>query len=166
MRVKQIINDKVNSFEFSCNLTKYNRLEKILSLFELKKVYVCMYGLSQKTDLSNNSKELKIQYLSKIGPSKYAICIDSEKISVLLSIIDDDCEEITVWSCDTDWESFTKSMTEKHLFSFHKSKVEKTFGFYLDFDYHDNSVDIICDLQFNNSRNIKKEDMVNLLINK
>lgn len=42
MRVKQIINDKVNSFEFSCNLTKYNRLEKILSLFELKKVYVCM----------------------------------------------------------------------------------------------------------------------------
>lgn len=167
MKIKQVINKKVNSFEFSFDLLKKDYLKLLLRLYEIRQVYICIFGIDKNKEehfidylLSSN-----IQDWQDINGYEYAIKINVDDISTLLSIIGSDFDELVVWSCYTDWETFIQDATDLPFFSFKKKPSSKTApSFYLRLDICDNNfIEIICDLEFNNGGDITKDDLLSLM---
>ena len=169
MRIKQIKNDKVNSFEFSYDLSKGDYFKKILELYLIDEIYICIYGLSNKIIFENRLEQIQIKKFALLPFSKssqdFVLNISLDEISKLFSIINNDFDELVVWSPYTDWECFIKSVNEPvPFFTFYKTKVKDKINFYLNFRTSDfNNVEIISNLSFNNSGNINKEDLVKIL---
>lgn len=166
MKIKQVINKKVNSFEFSFDLLKKDCLKSLLFLYEIRQVYICIFGID------NNKEEHFIDYLQNsniqgwqnINGYEYAIKINVDDISTLLSIIGSDFDELVVWNCYTDWETFIQDVNDVQFFSFKKTSSKTKPTFYLRWDICDyNFVEIICDLEFNNGGDITKNDLLSLM---
>ena len=45
MKIKHFSNSKVTSFNFKYDISKGNTLKNILDLFEVKEMFLCIYGL-------------------------------------------------------------------------------------------------------------------------
>ena len=95
----------------------------------------------------------------------FILNISINELSNLFSKINNNFDELTIWSTETNWEKFIKEIKEPPpFFTLNKIKSEDKPGFYLRFGFTDfNNVEIISDLSFNNSRNIKKEDLIKIL---
>lgn len=169
MRIKQIKNDKVNSFEFSYDLSKGDYLKKVLELFLIDEIYVCIYGFGDKTIFENRLTKIQIKKFASLPSSQssqdFILNISLDEISNLFSIINHGFDELVVWSSYTKWDNFIKSISKPVPFlTFRKTKVENDISFYLSFRKTDfNNVEIISDLSFNNSGNINKEDLIKIL---
>lgn len=165
MKIKQIKNDKVNSFEFSYDLSKGDYLKKILNLYLIDKVFICIYGFDNNTIFENDLTEFQIKKFEK-SLQCLILNISIDKLSTLFLKLNNNFDELVIWSPCIDWEKFTKEMKEPMPFlTLRKIKVKDNVGFYLSFKVSDfNNVEIISDLSFNNSRNIKKGDLTKILI--
>lgn len=166
MKIKQVINKKVNSFEFSFDLLKKDYLKSLLYLYEIQQVYICIFGIDK------NKEEHFIEYLHNsnlqdwqdINGYEYAIKINVNDISTLLSIIGSDFDELVVWNCYTDWETFIQDVNDVPFFSLKKTALKMVPTFYLRLDIcAHNFVEIICDLEFNNGGDITKDDLLLLM---
>lgn len=171
MRIKQSINNKVNSFEFYCDLTKNNRLNKILELFQIDNAYVCLYGFDDKNRFNEIKTKIKINnifipsYKKNILPD-LTLDIDVNEIPKFFSIINNDFDELVIWSKKEDWNEFIEILNKPiPCFTFFKTEPKKTNEFYLDFIVSDfNRVLIISDLSFHNSKYITKENMIDKIV--
>lgn len=169
LKIKQIKNDKINSFEFSSDLSKNDYLKKILKLYSIGEVYICIYGLGDKVNFKNISNEIQFKKSELLSFSNFAqifiLNIDVDEISNLFSIINNNFDEMAVWSPYTSWENFVKSVIEPvSLFTFCKTEAKDDISFYLNFKASDfNVVEIISSLSFNNSANITKDDFIKIL---
>lgn len=169
MRIKQIKNDKVNSFEFSYDLSQGDYLKKILELYLIDEIYICIYGLGDKMIFDNSQSKIQIKKLALLPSFKssqnFVLNISLEEISNLFSIINNNFDELVVWYPYTNWENFIESFNEPvPFFSFRKTKTKDDTGFYLSFRASDfNNVEIISDLSFRNSKNINKGDLIKIL---
>lgn len=164
MKVQQKINDKVNSFTFTCNILEGKKLDNILKLFRINEIYLCIYGLRKDRDIFN--KTFEVEDISFSSSRDFALRINTIKLSILLPRIVDCFDELSVWSCYTNWKGFLNDM--KNL-PFVYSKKQLSSGkdepsFYLNYNpFNSNNVEIICDLSFNNCLSIKKEDIMGVL---
>ena len=169
MRIKQIKNDKINSFEFSYDLSKGDYLKKILELYMIDEIYICIYGLSGKMILDNIQTKIHIKKHALLPSFKSSqnlvLNINLDEMSNLFSIINNAFDELVIWNPYTNWENFIKSLNEPEPFlTFCKSDIKDDTEFYLNFRASDfNNVEIISNLSFNNSRNIDKGDLINIL---
>ena len=169
MKIKQIKNDKINSFEFSYDLSKGDYFKKILELYLIDEMYLCLYGLSDKKIFDNSQTKIKIKRLSLLSSCKssqnFVLNISVDEISNLLSIIDNNFDELVVWDPYTNWEDFIKTLNKPVPFlSFSQASVKDDTHFYLNFNKSNfYNVEIISDLSFNNSKKIKREDLMSIL---
>lgn len=170
MRIKQKINDQVNSFEFNFDLSKEDYLEKILKLFRIENLYLCIYGLNKQKELICRLNECHVENFKIFKFSKkqqnVILEIGANMLSRIFHILEGGFDEIVVWSCYTDWESFVEDQSRKvSFFTFRKTTVtEKIPSFYLDFNFnHVYEVAIISDLSFHNSALITKDDILKIL---
>lgn len=110
MRIKQIKNDKINSFEFSYDLSKGDYLKKILELYQIDEIYICIYGLGDKKIFDNIQTKIEIKKFSLLSSCKslqnFVLNISLDEISNLLSIIDNSFDELVVWDPYTNWGGF------------------------------------------------------------
>lgn len=169
MKIKQIINDKVNSFEFNFDLSEKDYIKKLLLLYGLQSAYICIYDLNKikEKDIMDYFETYNIHYWHNQRNTLYAIEIGINDISKLLSIVGRNFGELVIWSCYTDWETFIRAINDiPQFFSFKKKVVAVTNPrFYLRFNIDDyNCVEIICDLAFNDGGNITKDDLLSILI--
>ena len=169
MRIKQIKNDKINSFEFSYDLSKGDYLKKILELYLIDEIYICIYGLGDKMIFDNRQTKIQIKKLALLPSFKssqnFVLNISLDEMSNLFSIINNGFDELVGWYPYTNWENFIKSFNEPVPFlTFRKTKIKDNIDFYLSFRTSDfNNVEIISNLSFHNSRNINKGDLIKIL---
>ena len=171
MRIKQTINNKVNSFDFYCDLTKNNRLNKILELFQIDDVYVCIYGVDDKNRFNEIKTKIKINNMFLPSCKKnilpdLILDIDINEIPKLFSIINNVFDELVIWNKKEDWNKFIEILNKPiPFFTFFKTDTKNTSEFYLDFIVSDfNRVIIISDLSFHNSKYITKENMIDKIV--
>lgn len=167
MRIKQIKNDKINSFEFSYDLSKGDYLKKILELYQIDEIYICIFGLNDKKIFDNIQTKIEIKKFSLLSSSKslqnFVLNISLDEISNLLSIIDNSFDELVVWDPYTNWGNFNKSFNEPPFLTFSKASIKDDTDFYLIFKKSDfNNVEIISNLSFHNSKNINKEELIKI----
>ena len=169
MKIKSILNNKISSFEFKFDLSKGEYLKKILELYCMPEIYVCVYGLN-KQDIKDKLNKIgfRIFRMSTCSQSlqDFALNIKICELTNLFSIIGNDFDEIIIWNCFTDWESFIKEQLNKDSFlTLHKKDIEETpLSFYLDFcPCKCNRVEIICDRELSND--VTKNDLLTLLTN-
>lgn len=173
MIIKQTKNDKINAFDFKCDLFNGGKLEKILSLFKIREIYLCLYSLSR------NMSKLKNIYGKNINGKSYNMCFgtdaDQEDIVAQLKSVEVaeflkkfdgySFSEAVIWSCYTDWNNFLSDL-KNYSRKAQSSYKEDTPSFYLDYNHSDGkSIQIICDLSFNNGEKITKDDLFNILDN-
>ena len=170
MKIKGKSNDRVSYYDFQFNLTKGNCLKKILELYKIEEIYLCIYGLHERKKWEDSWNLIEIKNLEMLTNSKsskdIAINIDVSSLADLFSIIKDDFDELLVWSVFTDWKSFVKDQLETEPFlTFRKiPTVDLPMSFFLDFcPYKGNSVEIICDIALSNG--VNKDSLVNCLKN-
>ena len=101
MKIKQIKNDKINSFEFSYNLNRDDYLKKILSLYQINEIYICIYGFDNEYDLT----KLQIKKMEKSSQC-FILNISINELSNLFSKINNNFDELTIWSTETNWEIY------------------------------------------------------------
>mgnify|MGYP000650884827 CR=1 FL=1 len=167
MRIKQIKNDKINSFEFSYDLSKGDYLKKILELYLIDEVYICIYGLGDKKIFDKIQTKIEIKKFSLLSSCKslqnFVLNISLDEISNLLSIIDNSFDELVVWDPYTNWGDFIKSFNEPPFLTFSKASKKDDTDFYLIFKKSDfNNVEIISNLSFHNSKNINKGELIKI----
>lgn len=168
MRIKQILNDKVNCFDFYFDLSKEDYLQEILTIFKLKEVYLCFYGVDNNFNLSSLSKFCEVSLFQDISTNKrvkdVAIKICVSEITKVFSFIHDDFDELDVWDCYSDWGSFIIAQTKFPIFTFKRNQQVQHEGFYLEFcPYKDDEVRIISYLSFNDSAKITKDNLKDIL---
>ena len=158
MRIKQIKNDKINSFEFSYDLSKGDYLKKILELYQIDEIYICIFGLNDKKIFDNIQTKIEIKkFSSSKSLQNFVLNISLDEISNLLSIIDNSFDELVVWDPYTNWGNFNKSFNEPPFLTFSKASIKDDTDFYLIFKKSDfNNVEI------HNSKNINKEELIKI----
>lgn len=170
MRIKQIKNDKINSFEFSYDLSKGDCLTNILELYLIDEIYICIYGLSDKMIFGNRQTKIQMKEFALLPSFKssqnLALNISIDEMSNLLSIINNSFDELVLWNPYTNWQNFVKSVNEhKPYLTFGKTTEIDDTDFYLNYSASDfNNVEIISNLSFHNSKDITKGDLINILI--
>lgn len=167
MKIKCRLNNEVSSFEFYFDLRKNDFLKKILRLYEIQEVYLCVYGLYEK-DLEGRLKGLEIKNFSSLSSKSsqdFAFQIGVDNISKLFSIFENDFDEILVWSCDINWDQFImKCLEEVSFWTLHKTQEVCAFNFMLNFNpYESYKVLIISKLMYHNTKTITKSDVANIL---
>lgn len=115
MKIKQTKNDKVNSFSFSFDLSKGNYLKEILNLFLIDKIYICIYGFNNDIIFENDLKEFQIKEFEK-SLQCLVLSISINDLSNLFSKINNNFDELVIWSTYTDWKTFIKK--NKRTYSF------------------------------------------------
>lgn len=125
--------------------------------------------VNKKKCLLKRIEECKIKKVEILKDNNHmqeiALEIDVNMIAYLLSIIGNELPEITVWSRYLDWEMFISMISGMIKFSkYSKVPIKEEGSFYLDFNpYEGNKVEIICDASFNDSGNIKREDLLKIV---
>ena len=170
MRIRERKNDAVGSFEFSCDFSKNDSLNKIIDLFGLKKVYLLLY------ESEDTNESYLMDFCNKGGIENYssressrswnfALELTMDQLSSFLNAIKaTEYDEIEIWDCTTDWQSFISCQhKEPKFFSFRKtSDNELPTSFLLDYSrYKDHLVLIV----YNSSRwnEISKKDIEQIL---
>ena len=168
MKIKCKSNDRVFYYDFQFNLAKGDCLKKILELFQIEEIYLCIYGLSKRKNLEGSKNFIEIKNLQILSHSKssndLAININVSSLTALFSIIKDDFDELLIWSVFTDWKSFVKDQLNlESFFTFRNTPiVDLPISFFLDFSpYKGNSVEIICDTALNNG--VNKNSLLNCI---
>lgn len=162
MKIKAIMNKNISSFEFAFDLSKDNTLSNILKLYNLEKVYICVY--SQTQDRINKHKGVIFdRYYENKNDFIFIVEIMVENIGSLLQVLQGDFEELVVWNCYTNFERFIKdTITPSSFFTLKKiNAVTNDSQFYLSYNHVDNIVDIICDIDIDN--NVSKEMLIEIL---
>lgn len=166
MKIRCVLNNKVSSFEFYFDLQKKDYLQKILGLYEIREVYLCVYG-SKSKDLESKLKKIAIKNFSPISSNSsrdFAFQIVVNKLSELLSMIKNEFDEIIVWNCSINWEQFINEQLEDSFFTLRKTQEISDLGFMLNFSPNDdNHVLIITDLMYHNTKSINKNHINNIL---
>ena len=134
MRIKQTLTKQVNSFDFCFDILKKDYLEQILKLFELDKVYFCIYGVDKNFDFErlNKCKKERLEIIKHSNCEDIILEIDVDMISALLSILKDNLYEIVIWSIYLPWALFIDMLNDcdnfftfyKHLLKLISSKVK------------------------------------------
>ena len=129
MKIKQVLNDKINSFEFYFDLFKANIMEKVLRLFCLEDIYVSVYGLLSNYAVIDHCKNITDKshiIRARKGIFDMAFGLNSGNISLLFSILGKDLDEVMIWSRERDWERYVAEESEFPAFILHrKSDLEK-----------------------------------------
>lgn len=168
MKIRFKSNRQVISCKFNLDLTKNNAIERIMKLFGVSKVYVSIYGMKAKLDLSTIIETLSPTNCLCINSPKslcdIALEVNASHLTPLLHILANDFDEMIVWSCYTDWNLFINELIEPSVFfTFTAEKLaDYKPSFYLHYSPYDwNEVEIICDKQLKD--NITKDDLLRVL---
>lgn len=168
MRIKQTLTKQVNSFDFCFDILKKDYLEQILKLFELDKVYFCIYGVDKNFDFErlNKCKKERLEIIKHSNCEDIILEIDVDMISALLSILKDNLYEIVIWSIYLPWALFIDMLNDcDNFFTFYKKNMLSKDYFYLDFNSCEgNKVEIIYDISYNAFKYIAKEDLLKILM--
>ncbi len=154
MKLKQVKNEIVNSFEFSFDLRKGMSVRNLLLLFGVREVYLNFYGW--QSEIVTLQKE-KFLFL----PEKNQLSVKTT-YDLVINFLKEKYDEVLIWNQYIDWNSFiAASQEEMNLFSI-KREPKKTRGsFFLDFSPYDfNDVKIICDLSLGKCASVTKEKII------
>lgn len=169
MEIKQIKNNKVNSFEFYYDLSKGEYLKKLLEVYFVDEIYMVIYGITSKIVSDGSQIKLCTKEFFVLPTGKdlqtYVLKTNIDKISEVFAMLGDNFDEIVVWNVYTNWESFVKGVNKKlSIFDFSRIDMQDDTNFYLDFRKSEfNHVEIISSLLFHNSRFIDKKDILDIL---
>lgn len=170
MKIKQIINSQVNSFEFSLNLLKGNYLHKILSLFGMHDAYICLYDLENRENIINVFHSFgmtQCKIVNEFGMPVLVAQITVESFISNWTKYQVKFSEMLIWSCETSWLEFIHDMEQStsSFLTFRKNDATTIkAGFFLRFSPYDfNQVEIICEQSFCNAKSITKKDLLNEL---
>ena len=159
---------QVISCNFNLDIMENNAIERILKLFGVSSVYVSIYGMKKKLDLSTIIETASPTNCLCINSSKtlcdIALEVNANHLAPLLYVLANDFDEMIVWSCYTEWDLFIKEINEPSaFFTFTAEKCSgSTPSFYLHYNPYDcNEVNIICDKQLKD--NITKDDIWGVL---
>lgn len=158
MKVKFKRNHEVIVCEFTTDLIKNNAIEKILQLFDIPKVYVSVYGVRTTYDLSNIVTTLSTAnyWYSKSPKSLCDLALEANTTQLipLLHTLGHNFDEMLIWSCYAEWDSFLKDVLEPApFFTFALPKNSDTQpSFFLRYSLCDyNEVEIVCDKKLNDT---------------
>lgn len=168
MKISFKSNRQVISCNFRLDMMKNNAIERILKLFGVSKVYVSIYGMKKKFDLSTIIETLSPTNCLCINSPKtlcdIALEVNANHLTPLLYMLANDFDEMIVWSCYTEWNLHIKEINEPSaFFTFTAEKLaDSKPSFYLRYSPYDcNEVEIICDKQLKD--NITKDDLFRVL---
>ena len=170
MKIKQIINSQVNSFEFTLNILKGNYLQNILSLFGVHDAYICLYDLENQEAIINLFHSFgmtQCKIVNQFGMPVLVVQITVESFISNLTKYQVKFSEMLIWSCETSWLEFIHDMelSTSPLLTIRKNDATTIeTGFLLRFSPYDfNQVEIICEQSFGNAKSITKKDLLNEL---
>lgn len=159
MRIKQTKNNQVNSFRFSYNIFKNDCLKHLLELFGMKEVLVSIYGLESIDRINYITRKAGIQnsiYINK--KDSYLFVSNVDKLQVIFDMLGN-FDEIVVWNCFDKWENMIQVINTNK-----GGSQNDKIGFYLNYNcYENNFVDIISDIDFNNTKEITSKDILKVI---
>lgn len=146
MKIKHFSNSKVTCFDFKFDISKGNTLKNVLDLFEIKEMFLCIYGLRIQEDNFIASVKNKFTHADLLSYG-YAFELTPSDLDALFSIVTNKYDELVVYSKFTDWNLFIKERS--NISDVVESSQPR---FYLNFSPYDfNVVEIICDNPINNN---------------
>ena len=153
-------NTNVIAFDFCADLLAFDRLYNICCIFNLKEVYMDIYSAyNQKSDLNKIIVDSKLVSRIFCVRRKYLqdihIKLTINELPTITQLLSNfDFDELQIWDCYTDWDTYLKNETSvPPFFTIKSTNIKVENKFFLNYNLvESDKVEIVCDVRYGNKK--------------
>lgn len=159
-KIKIQKNNDIIAFDFYSKLLINNRLSNLCKVFLLEDLYMSIYMIdSRKGDLYKTLIDKKlisqISYVSKKHLQDIHIKLTINELPTITQLLSNfDFDELLIWDCYTDWDTYLKNETSvPPFFTIKSTNIKVENKFFLNYNLvESDKVEIVCDVRYGNKK--------------